>query len=88
MFAAYQKLQAIRKSRFVSAWELRAVFSLENRCQQSVFNRLFEDHYAGSDEYSLQLREIQQAEKSRHEEPLRAGQRSVGTILMTRESNS
>jgi hypothetical protein len=83
MFVAYQKLQALRKTKFVNAWELRAVFCLDNRCQQSVFNRLFEEHYAGSDGYSLHF-EIQQA-KSRHEEPLRAGQRSVGTILMTRE---
>ncbi len=84
MFAAYQKLQALRKSRFVNAWELRSVFCLDNRCQQSVFNRLFEEHYAGSDSYNLHF-EIQQA-KSRHELPLRAGQRSVGTILMTREA--
>ncbi len=84
MFAAYQKLQALRKSRFVNAWELRAVFCLDNRCQQSVFNRLFERDYAGSDSYNLHF-EIQQS-KSRHETPLRAGQRSVGTILMTREA--
>ncbi len=83
MFTCYQKLQALRKSKFVNAWELRAVFCLDNRCQLSVFNRLFEEHYAGTDEFSLHF-EIQQA-KSRHEEPLRAGQRSVGTILMTRE---
>jgi hypothetical protein len=83
MFATYQKLQALRKSKFVNAWELRAVFCLDNRCQQSVFNRLFEEHYADSDAYNLHF-EIQQS-KSRHEVPLRAGKRSVGTILMTRE---
>lgn len=83
MFATYQKLQTLRKSKFVNAWELRAVFCLDNRCQQSVFNRLFEESYAGADGYSLHF-EIQQA-KSRHELPLRAGKRSVGTILMTRE---
>jgi hypothetical protein len=82
MFASYQKLQSIRKSSYVNAWELRAVFCLDNSCQPSVFNRLFEEHYAGSNIYSLHF-EIQQW-KSRHAEPLRAGQRSVGTILMTR----
>jgi hypothetical protein len=59
------------------------VFCLDNRCLQSVFNRLFEEHYAGSDTYNLHF-EIQQA-KSRKETPLRAGQRSVGTILITKE---
>jgi hypothetical protein len=83
MFSTYQKLQALRKSKFVNAWELRAMFSLDNRCQHSVFNRLFEKHYADSDGYYLHF-EIQQS-KSRHELPLRAGKRSVGTILMTRE---
>ena len=83
MYATYQKLQAVRKSKFVNAWELRAVFCLDNRCQQSVFNSLFEENYAGSSVYNLHF-EIQQV-KSRHEVPLRAGKRSVGTILMTRE---
>ncbi len=81
MYAAYQKLQAIRKSKFVNAWELRSVFCLDNRCQKSVFDKLFEENYAGGDGYELHF-EIQQA-KSRHELPLRAGKRSVGTILMT-----
>ena len=83
LYTAYQKLQALRKSNSVSAWELRSVFCLDNRCQQSVFNLLFEKDYAGSDSYHLHF-EIQQA-KSRHEKPLRAGQRSVGKILMTKE---
>lgn len=83
LYAAYQKLQSPRKSNFVSAWELRSVFCLDNRCQQSVFNHQFEKDYAGSSTYHLHF-EIQQA-KSRHEKPLRAGQRSVGKILMTKE---
>jgi len=83
LYAAYQKLQALRKSNSVSAWELRSVFCLDNHCQQSVFNRLFEKDYAGSETYHLHF-EIQQS-KSRHEKPLRAGQRSVGKILMTKE---
>jgi hypothetical protein len=83
LYEAYQKLQTARKSKIVNAWELRAVFCLDNRCQQSVFNSLFEENYAGDSMYNLHF-EIQQA-KSRHEVPLRAGKRSVGTILMTRE---
>lgn len=80
MFASYQKVQTLRKSDYVNAWELRAVFCLDNNCQKSVFNRLFEEYYAGSNIYSLHY-EIQQS-MSRHEEPLRAGKRAVGTILM------
>jgi hypothetical protein len=83
LFAAYQKLQVVRKSKYVNAWELRAVFCLDNHCQYGVFNHLLEEHYAGSDIYSLHF-EIQQA-KSRHEKPVRVGRRSVGTILMVRE---
>jgi hypothetical protein len=83
LYETYQKLQAVRKSKFVNAWELRAVFCLDNRCQQSVFNSLFEENYAGDSTYNLHF-EIQQS-KSRHEVPVRAGKRSVGTILMTRE---
>jgi hypothetical protein len=91
MFATYQKLHAIRKSSrksgHVNAWELRAVFCLDNHCQHSVFNRLFEENYRGSDAYSLHF-EIQQVKsrvKSPDQVPLRAGRRSVGTILMIRE---
>jgi hypothetical protein len=83
LFAAYQKLQAIRKSNSVNAWELRAVFCLDNRCQRSVFNKLFEENYVGDDAYKLHF-ESQQRKPPRHEEALRAGQRYVGSVLITR----
>ena len=38
LYAAYQKLQALRSGTFVLAWELRAVFCVDNHCQPSVFN--------------------------------------------------
>lgn len=80
LFAAYQKLQGLRRSNVVSAFELRAIFCFDNRCQQTTFNFLFEESYAGSEDYDLHL-EIPQT-RSR-EKPLRAGKRAVGTIAMT-----
>lgn len=38
---AYQKLQSLRGTTFVTIWELRAVFCVDNRCQRSVFDRVF-----------------------------------------------
>jgi hypothetical protein len=82
LYAAYQKLQEIRKTNHVLAWELRSVFCLDNRCQQSVFNTLFKEKYTGDDVYKLHF-EIQQ-QKPRHEEPVRAGKRAIGSVLITR----
>jgi hypothetical protein len=83
LFAAYQKLQGIRRSNSVDAWELRAVFCLDNGCQASVFNTLFAEHYMGDDLYTLHF-EIQQKKPQRKEDQLRVGQRSVGAVLITR----
>jgi hypothetical protein len=66
----------------VSAWELRAVFCHDNRCQLSVFNRLFDESYSGSEEYKLQL-EIQR-QKPQHEIPVRARQRNIGAVRMVK----
>lgn len=82
LHAAYQKLSALKSNTFVSAWELRAVFCLENRCQPSVFNKLFGESYTGSGEYELQL-EIQR-QKPQHEESLRANNRNVGAVRVVR----
>ena len=61
LYAVYQKLQARKGNTFVPAWELRAVFCYDHRCQLSVFDNLFDKAYGGSDEFKLQL-EIQRAE--------------------------
>jgi hypothetical protein len=80
LYDAFQKLQAKRGTTFVTAWELRSVFCVDNRCQRSTFDRVFAEscNYRGDDEYQLQL-EIQRA-KPQHEEPLRAGDRNIGSV--------
>ena len=78
LFEAYQQLQALRGSTYVTAWELRAVFCVENRCQRTTFDKVFAEHYAGDDAYRLHL-EIQR-NKPQHEDALRAGDRNIGTV--------
>ena len=81
LYSAYQSLQKLKNLSYVAAWELRSVFCFENRCQPSVFNRLFDKYYTGSKEYKLHL-EIQRS-KPRSEEPLFAGKRKIGTVRVT-----
>jgi len=78
LYAAYQKLQAVRGTTYVTAWELRAVFCVENRCQGSTFDKVFGENYLGNDTYRLHL-EIQR-NKPQHEQTLRAGDRNIGTV--------
>ena len=82
LYAAYQKLQALRSGTFVAAWELRAVFCVDNHCQPSVFNLLFGEFIGKSGDYRLDL-EIQR-HKPQHEEPLRAGKRNIGSIRVAK----
>lgn len=82
LYEAYQKLQEIRGSTFVSAGELRSVFCVNNCCQPTVFNQLFSEKYTGSDDYKLHL-EIQR-QKPQHEKPVRAGKRNIGTVRVAR----
>jgi hypothetical protein len=83
LYAAYQAVQAIRKTTFVPAWELRAVFCYQNRCQASVFNQLFAANYLDSDEYELHL-EIERQRPRHEKEPLKAGRTSVGSMRVSR----
>jgi len=55
LYEAYLKVQRRTKDTYILAWQLRAVFCLDNRCQESVFSRLMEEHYTGSDEFELTL---------------------------------
>ena len=82
LYSAYQKLQALERGTFVPAWELRAVFCLDNHCQPSVFNTLFDESIGKVDGYRLDL-EIQR-QKPQHEEPLRAGKQNIGSIRVAK----
>lgn len=75
---AYQQLQTLRGTTYVPAWELRAVFCVENRCQRSTFDKVFAERYLGDGAYRLHL-EIQR-NKPQHEEALRAGDRNIGSV--------
>lgn len=82
LFIAYQKTQALVGKVNVPAWQLRAVFCHENHCQESVFNRLFESHYVGDNQYQVYM-EIR-GQRPKHEEPVRAGNRNVGSVRVAR----
>jgi hypothetical protein len=83
LHSAYQTLKNLKGNTFVPAWELRAVFCFDNKCQPSVFDRLFEDSYGGTADFKLQL-EIQR-QKPQHEEPVRAGNRNIGSVRVVRQ---
>ena len=82
LFTAYQTLQSVRGGTFVQSWELRAVFCYENRCQMSVFDKLFDQWSAGSVEFKLRM-EIQR-QKPQHEEPVRVGKRNIGSVRVVK----
>lgn len=82
LYNAYVNLQATKGTTFVPAWELRAVFCYEHRCQMSVFDNLFAHAYGGSEEYKLHL-EIQ-GQKPQHEPPVRAGNRNIGAVRVAK----
>lgn len=82
LYGAYLKHKKVVGNTYVHAWELRAVFCHENRCQPAVFNALFDEHYMGSQEYRVQP-EIERT-RPRHELPVIAGGRRIGTIAITK----
>jgi hypothetical protein len=83
LFLAYQDLQRRGVGTHVDAWVLRAVFCHSNRCQGSVFNKLFEQQFVGDATYEIHS-EIRR-QWPQHEEPLRAGQRNIGTVRVVRK---
>lgn len=83
LYHAYTKVQRMTKSTFSLAWQLRAVFCFDNRCQESVFDRLMEEHYMGSDEYELTL-EIQR-QRGQYDRPLRVANRNIGLIRVVKK---
>lgn len=83
LYEAYVKTQKLTKETYVLAWQLRAVFCLDNRCQESVFERLMEEHYVGSQDFELTL-EIQR-QKGIHDRPLRVGGRNIGLVRVGRK---
>jgi len=82
LYAAYLELQSLSNNTFVPAWELRAVFCVQNRCQPTVFNSLLDQYYGGSDDFRLQL-EIQR-QKPQHEMAVRARNRNIGSIRVVK----
>jgi hypothetical protein len=83
LYDAFQKVQKATKGTFALAWQLRAVFCFDNRCQETVFDRLMEDHYTGSEQYDLTL-EIQR-QHGQFERPLRVGGRNIGLVRVIKK---
>ncbi len=81
LYDAYVKMQRSTKGTYAVAWQLRAVFCFLHRCQESVFDRLMEEHYTGSDQYELML-EIQ---PGRDDQRLRIGSRNIGLIRVVKK---
>jgi len=86
LYDTYLKVQRRTKETYVLAWQLRAVFCLDNRCQESVFQRLMEEHYTGSEEFELTL-DIQR-QKGIHDRPVRLGNRNIGLIRVGKKRTS
>jgi hypothetical protein len=82
LYDAYLKVQQSTKDTYALAWQLRAVFCFTNRCQESVFDRLMEDYYTGSEQYDLTL-EIQR--HGQYERPLRVGKRNIGLVRVVKK---
>jgi len=82
LHGAYIKHKRAIGNTYLPAWELRAVFCHENRCQPGVFNVLFNEFFKGSMEYNIQL-EIERA-RPRYELPVIAGKRRIGTVAITK----
>jgi len=82
LFAAYQQLQKKGRGTFAIVDELRAVFCLENTCQESVFDRLVSEHYVGSDEFELNMEIFRKS--GQHSRPIRIGNRNIGLIRVVK----
>ncbi|HEV7373544.1 MAG TPA: hypothetical protein VGN95_02415 [Pyrinomonadaceae bacterium] len=83
LYDAFLKVQRVTKGTYALAWQLRAVFCFDNRCQDSVFDRLMDEHYIGSDQYDLTL-EIQR-QHGQFERPLRVGGRNIGLVRVLKK---
>lgn len=83
VYETYLKMREWGRSSVVLAWELRAAFCFEHRCAPGVFNRLFEEHYNGSDVYEIG-KDFPPSNKPKHEKPLMLGGRQIGLIRITK----
>jgi hypothetical protein len=86
LFIAYQKLQEKGHGTFAEVDELRAIFCYDNRCQESVFDRLVSEQYGGSDDYELNMEIFR--ESGRHNRPIRIGTRNIGLIRVVRRNGA
>ena len=79
---SYTKLQDRGGGTFAHASQIRAFFCHENLCQETVFDKLLEEHSGGSSEYSVTLEMARL--RSPHERHVRVGRRNVGLIRVVR----
>jgi hypothetical protein len=80
----YLNLQKQGSGTLVPAQELRAAFCCEFRTHPATFDKLFDEQHARDDSPYDVHTEIQQ-QRPRHEKPLRAGNRNVGSVLVTKK---
>ena len=83
VYETYLGMRDWGRSSVVLAWELRAAFCFEHRCAPAVFDRLFEEHYNGSDVYEIG-KDFPPRNKPQHENPLVLGGRQIGLIRMAK----
>jgi hypothetical protein len=79
----YLQMRELGRPSVVLAWELRASFCFEHRCSPGVFDRLFAEHYNGSDVYEI-AKDFPR-NKPLHEDPLVLGDRQIGLIRITKK---
>ena len=84
LYQTYCGLQKLGYPTLVSAQLLRAAFCLENGSQPSTFDKLFDEQYAREDTPYEVHTEIQQ-QRRRHGTSLRAGNRNIGLVLVSKK---
>jgi hypothetical protein len=81
--SAFHALQVLRGGPSVAAWELRAVFCVENGCHPQVFERLLEEEHGNPESpYRVHL-DLQRSKPPRHETPVVVRGKKVGSIRVT-----
>jgi hypothetical protein len=87
LYQVCSELQKLGRGTLVPALELRATFCCEFHTHPSTFDRLFDEQYARDDSPYEVHTEIQR-QRPRHEKPLRAGERNIGLVLVTKRKDS
>lgn len=84
LYSAYQKLQQKGRGTFTMVDELRAIFCYDNRCQESVFDRLVSEYYVGSEDYELNMEIYRKS--GQHDRPIRIGNRNIGLVRVIKKA--